>query len=63
MERNKAVFKGFFSTLKMFRAYQMGYPNEEVKYGFLECLAPFYLNREKEPGPLDIRSIGAADAD
>lgn len=47
----------------MFRAYQMGYPNEEVKYGFLECLAPFYLNREKEPGPLDIRSIGAADAD
>ena len=48
---------------KLFRAYQMGYPNEEVKYGFLECLAPFYLNREKEPGPLDIRSIGAAVRD
>jgi hypothetical protein len=35
---------------RLFRVYRMNYPNEEVKYGFLECLAPVYLNREKEPG-------------
>ena len=45
---------------RLFRAYRMNYPNEEVKYGFLECLAPVYLNREKEPGPLDIRAVGNA---
>ena len=40
---------------RLFRAYRMNYPNEEVKYGSLECLAPVYLNLDKEPGPLDVR--------
>ncbi len=40
-----------------FRSYQLGYPNDEVKYGFLESLAPFYLHEEKEPNPLDVRSF------
>ena len=36
----------------------MGYPNDEVKYGFLESLAPMLLNEEDVPDPLDIRSFG-----
>ncbi len=43
---------------KKYRSYQLGYPNDEVKYGFLESLAPYYLHDEKEPDPLDIRSFG-----
>ena len=43
---------------KKYRSYQLGYPNDEVKYGFLESLAPYYLHEEKEPDPLDIRSFG-----
>ena len=43
---------------KKYRSYQLSYPNEEVKYAFLESLAPAFLNREEEPGPLDIRSFG-----
>ena len=43
---------------KKYRSYQLGYPNNEVKYGFLESLAPYYLQDEKEPDPLDIRSFG-----
>ena len=29
-----------------FRSYALGYPNEEVKYGFLKSLAPYYLHAE-----------------
>ncbi|MBR1862433.1 MAG: ATP-binding protein [Lachnospiraceae bacterium] len=43
---------------KKYRSYQLNYPNDEVKYGFLESLAPLFLNEEKEPDPLDIRSFG-----
>ena len=43
---------------RKYRSYQLGYPNEEVKYGFLESLAPAYLNREADTDPLDIRSFG-----
>jgi len=43
---------------KKYRSYRLGYPNNEVKYGFLESLAPYYLQEEKEPDPLDIRSFG-----
>ena len=43
---------------KKYRSYQLGYPNNEVKYGFLESLAPYYLHKEKEPDPLDIRAFG-----
>ena len=40
-----------------FRSYALGYPNEEVKYGFLKSLAPYYLHAEEEPNPLDVRSF------
>ncbi|MBR1860931.1 MAG: AAA family ATPase, partial [Lachnospiraceae bacterium] len=42
---------------KEFRSYALGYPNEEVKYGFLKSLAPYYLCAEEEPNPLDVRSF------
>ncbi len=40
---------------KQFRSYKLGYPNEEVKYGFMESLAPVYLCAENEANPLDLR--------
>ena len=40
-----------------FRSYALGYPNEEVKYGFLKSLAPYYLCAEDDARPLDIRSF------
>ncbi len=42
---------------KEFRSYALGYPNDEVKYGFLKSLAPYYLCAEEEPNPLDVRSF------
>lgn len=42
---------------KEFRSYALTYPNEEVKYGFLKSLAPYYLCAEKEANPLDVRSF------
>ena len=42
---------------KEFQSYQLGYPNEEVKYGFLKSLVPIYLHDEKSSGVLDIRSF------
>lgn len=42
---------------KEFRSYALGYPNEEVKYGFLKSLAPYYLCAEKESRPLDVRNF------
>ena len=43
---------------KKYRSYALGYPNEEVKYGFLKSLAPTYLNREDEINPLNLRAFG-----
>ena len=40
-----------------YESYCLGYPNAEVKYGFINCLAPEYLNT-KNTSPLDIRSFG-----
>lgn len=40
-----------------FRSYALGYPNEEVRYGFLKSLAPYYLCAEKTSRPLDVRSF------
>ncbi len=40
-----------------FRSYALGYPNEEVKYGFLKSLAPYYLCAEKTSRPLDVRNF------
>ena len=42
---------------KEFRSYALGYPNEEVKYGFLKSLAPYYLCDENTSSPLDVRSF------
>lgn len=41
-----------------YRSYQLGYPNDEVRYGFLQSLAPMFLQAEDNPDPLDIRSFG-----
>ncbi len=43
---------------KKYRSYQLGYPNNEVKYGFIKSLAPMFLKADKDPNPLDIRSFG-----
>ena len=40
-----------------FRSYALGYPNEEVRYGFLKSLAPYYLCAEKSSRPLDVRNF------
>ena len=50
-----------YLTIKGFnprtRGYMLGYPNNEVEYGFLESIAPMMLNREKEAEPLEIFSF------
>ena len=43
---------------KKYMSYQLDYPNDEVRYGFLNSLAPTYLHDEESPNPLDIRSFG-----
>ena len=40
-----------------FGSYALGYPNDEVKYGFLNSLAPYYLSAEDEASPFDVRSF------
>ena len=39
------------------RRFTMGYPNDEVKYSFLESLAPVYLNDKSGSTGLDIFTI------
>lgn len=43
------LYQSGYLTIKeynpLFRAYTLGYPNEEVKIGFLEALIPSYLDR------------------
>ncbi len=36
------------------RSYKLGFPNDEVKYGFLKFLAPSYLKVEDKPAPFNI---------
>lgn len=43
---------------RKYMSYQLDYPNDEVRYGFLNSLAPTFLQDEKSPNPLDIRSFG-----
>ncbi|MBR1476831.1 MAG: ATP-binding protein [Lachnospiraceae bacterium] len=40
-----------------FKSYALGYPNEEVRYGFLKSLAPLYLCAENNSKPLDVRNF------
>lgn len=42
------------------RSYILGFPNYEVKYGFLESLAPSYLNVEDKPAPVKITILDDA---
>ena len=48
-------------------AYMLGFPNAEVKYGFLNALAPTYLNVEDKPAPFNIDllddAVEAGDTD
>ena len=43
---------------RKYMSYLLDYPNDEVKYGFLDSLAPMFLQDEKSPDPLDVRSFG-----
>ena len=43
---------------KKYMSYQLDYPNDEVRYGFLNSLAPTFLQDENSPNPLDVRSFG-----
>ena len=51
-------YQSGYLTIKDFnlrqRSYKLGFPNYEVKYGFLESLAPSYLNVEDKPAPVKI---------
>lgn len=38
---------------KRFRSYRLGYPNDEVKYGFLRSLVPLLLNQAVRDTPAD----------
>ena len=42
---------------KKYRSYELGYPNNEVRYGFIKSLAPIYLTGESKERPLDIQSF------
>ena len=52
------LYQSGYLTLKEydsdFDSFTIGFPNEEVKYGFTTSLTPVYLNTDK---PLDIRSF------
>ena len=41
-----------------YRSCRLDYPNDEVRYGFLDSLAPMFLQDENDAHPLDIRSFG-----
>ncbi len=53
------LYQSGYLTIKAydseFDSLTLGYPNDEVKYGFTASLTPVYLN---SPGPLDVRSFG-----
>ena len=43
---------------RMFDSYELGYPNDEVKYGFLNSLAPSYMHNEERDSVLSIAGFG-----
>ena len=51
-------YQSGYLTIKSYNlrqnSYKLGFPNNEVKYGFLESLAPSYLNVEDKPSPVKI---------
>lgn len=48
------IYQSGYLTVKKyeerFKTYTLGFPNEEVKYGFLRFLVPFYTHVTKEEG-------------
>lgn len=54
-------YQSGYLTIKAFdeglRSYQLGYPNDEVKYAFIKSLAPMFLHDEESGSPLDIREF------
>lgn len=42
---------------RRFREYSLGFPNEEVKYGFLESLVPYVLGYKDEENPLSRKNM------
>ena len=42
------------------RSFKLGFPNDEVKYGFLKSLAPSYLKVEDKPTPFNITLLDDA---
>ncbi len=51
-------YQSGYLTIKSYNirqnSYKLGFPNNEVKYGFLESLAPSYLHVEDKPAPVKI---------
>ena len=52
------LYQSGYLTIKEYNrrydSFTLGYPNEEVKYGFTQSLTPAYLHSEK---PLDVRNF------
>lgn len=52
------IFQSGYLTIKGYdmrrRRYRLGFPNEEVKRGFLEALLPAYIDRDISAGEADI---------
>jgi hypothetical protein len=52
------LYQSGYITIKSWNerqcSYKVGFPNDEVKYGFLKSLAPSYLKVEKYPSPFNI---------
>ena len=51
-------YQSGYLTIKAFnhkqRSYKLGFPNAEVKYGFLEAFAPTYLHVADKPTPFNV---------
>ena len=54
------IYQSGYLTIKeydrRFRLYKLGFPNEEVRYGFLNFLIPYYTNVSD-----DERNFGSSD--
>ncbi|MBQ9282934.1 MAG: ATP-binding protein [Treponema sp.] len=52
------LYQSGYLTIKGFNAkqnsYKLGFPNEEVRYGFLKALAPIYLKIEKQSSHFNV---------
>ena len=65
------IYQSGYLTVKKydeeFQLYKLGFPNEEVKYGFLSFLTPFYTNVSKEESVFYIgkfvRELRSGDAE